>query len=103
IKWTRELKNVPIISASHHEKMNGEGYPKGLTADQMPIQARMLAVADIFDALTAKDRPYKPAIPIPKTLQIIQEEADRYHLDPDLVDIFIREKAYELDKEADES
>lgn len=101
IKWTRELSNVPIISASHHEKMNGKGYPKGLTADQMPLQARMLAVADIFDALTAKDRPYKPAIPIPKSLAIIKEEADRYHLDPDLVDIFINEKAYELDKEGE--
>ncbi len=101
IKWTRDLSNVPIISASHHEKMNGEGYPAGLTATQMPIQARMLAVADIFDALTAKDRPYKPAIPIPKSLNIIQEEADRYHLDPDLVDIFIKEKAYELEAEGE--
>lgn len=101
IKWTRELSNVPIISASHHEKMNGKGYPKGLTAEQMPIQARMLAVADIFDALTAKDRPYKPAIPIPKSLSIIQEEAERYHLDPDLVEIFINEKAYELGKEGE--
>lgn len=81
--------------------MNGKGYPKGLTAEQMPIQARMLAVADIFDALTAKDRPYKPAIPIPKSLSIIQEEAERYHLDPDLVEIFINEKAYELGKEGE--
>lgn len=101
IKWTRELRNVPIISASHHEKMNGKGYPKGLTGDDMPLQARMLAIADIFDALTAKDRPYKPAIPIPKTLDIIREEADHYHLDPDLVEIFINEKAYELEKEGE--
>jgi len=101
IKWTSELSNVPIISASHHEKMNGEGYPKGLTADEMPVQARILAVADIFDALTAKDRPYKPAIPIPKTLDIIQEEADRYHLDPDLVEIFVKEKAYELEEKGE--
>jgi len=99
IKWTRELKNVPIISASHHEKINGEGYPKGLTADEMPVQAKILAVADIFDALTAKDRPYKPAIPIPKTLEIINEEAERFHLDADLVEIFIKEKAYELEEE----
>ena len=101
IKWTRELSNVPIISASHHEKMNGKGYPKGLTGEEMPVQARILAVADIFDALTAKDRPYKPAIPIPKTLEIIQEEADRYHLDPDLVKIFVKEKAYELKEKRD--
>ncbi len=101
IKWTRELKNVPIISAAHHEKMNGKGYPQGLTADQMPLQARMLAIADIFDALTAKDRPYKPAIPIPKSLDIIKEEAERYHLDPDLVDIFITEKAYDIDAEGE--
>lgn len=99
IKWTRELKNVPIISASHHEKINGEGYPKGLTAEEMPVQAKILAVADIFDALTAKDRPYKPAIPIPKTLEIINEEAERFHLDADLVEIFIKEKAYELEEE----
>ncbi len=99
IKWTRELKNVPIISASHHEKINGEGYPKGLTAEEMPVQAKILAVADIFDALTAKDRPYKPAIPIPRTLEIITEEADRFHLDADLVEIFIKEKAYELEEE----
>jgi len=99
IKWTRELSNVPIISASHHEKVNGHGYPKGLTGEDMPLQARMLAIADIFDALTAKDRPYKPAIPIPKSLSIIQEEADRLSLDPDLVTIFIDEKAYELEAE----
>lgn len=98
IKWTRELSNVPIIGASHHEKMNGKGYPSGLTGGQMPVQARMLAVADIFDALTAKDRPYKPAIPVTRSLEIIQEEADRYHLDPDLVEIFVNEKAYVLEE-----
>lgn len=101
IKWTRELKRVPIISGSHHEKMNGKGYPEGLVAEQMPVQARILAIADIFDALTAKDRPYKPAIPIPKSLDIIKEEADRYHLDPDLVEIFISEKAYEIEAEGE--
>ena len=108
VNWTPELSRIPLYAASHHEKLNGKGYPKGLLGTDMPLQSRVLAIADIFDALTAKDRPYKPAIPVPKTLAILQEEAEKGHLDDELVQIFIEEKTYERvmnkveDKEEDQ-
>ncbi len=74
--------------------LNGTGYPNGLTAESIPLEARMLAIADIYDALTAKDRPYKPPLPLPVTLKIIREEADNNRLDKDLVDLFIAEEVY---------
>jgi HD-GYP domain-containing protein (c-di-GMP phosphodiesterase class II) len=94
IPFTDELKNIPSIAASHHEMLNGTGYPNGLTAESIPLEARMLAIADIYDALTAKDRPYKPPLPLPVTLKIIREEADNNRLDKDLVDLFIAEEVY---------
>lgn len=95
IHWTKTLTQVPRIASDHHEKPNGKGYPDGRTEEQLELRSRILAIADIFDALTAKDRPYKPAIPIDKSLQILQEEADNRGLDPALVEIFKTEKAYE--------
>ncbi|BEP29161.1 HD domain-containing phosphohydrolase [Helicovermis profundi] len=88
ITWSRDLLKVPMIASNHHEKLNGKGYPKGLSAENLEIRSRILAVADIFDALTAKDRPYKPAIPIPKSLSILHEEADRNNIDKNLVNLF---------------
>lgn len=95
IEWTRNLKLVPRIASDHHEKPNGQGYPEGRTIDQLELRARILAIADVFDALTAKDRPYKPAIPIDKSLDILEEEAIRRGLDPDLVTLFKEERVYE--------
>lgn len=95
IDWTKNLKQVPRIASDHHEKLNGTGYPEGRDAAQLEMRSRILAIADIFDALTAKDRPYKPAIPIPKSLDILKEEADKGGLDPLLVQLFIEKNVYE--------
>jgi len=94
IPFTDELKNVPLIAATHHEMLDGSGYPNKLTAESIPLQARMLAIADIYDALTAKDRPYKPPLPLDVTLRIIREEAEKGRLDKDLVELFISEEVY---------
>jgi len=95
IPFTSELRNVPLYAASHHEKLNGQGYPKGLKADDIPIQSRILAVADIFEALTAKDRPYKEPIPMDKALEILKEEVNAGHLDKRIVELIIRRNLYE--------
>ncbi len=95
IPWTREMKNVPEIAYCHHEKLNGEGYPRGIKGDEIPIQARMMTIADIFDALTARDRPYKRAVPTEKALNILTYEIESNHVDPDLVKIFIEAKVFE--------
>ncbi len=95
IPFTEEFRNIPAIAATHHEMLNGSGYPKGLTAEAIPLQARMLAIADIFDALTAKDRPYKPPLPLPVTIKILREEAGNGRLDTDLVELFIEREAYQ--------
>ncbi len=95
IEWTRNLKLVPKIAADHHEKLNGFGYPNGRKADDLEIRSRILAVADVFDALTAQDRPYKPAIPIDKSLEILEDDASKGGLDSELVAIFKNERAYE--------
>jgi HD-GYP domain-containing protein (c-di-GMP phosphodiesterase class II) len=95
IPFTKNLKNVPRIAATHHEMLNGSGYPEGLKDDQIPMQARIIGLVDIFDALTAADRPYKAAVPLDKALQILQFEAKDNRLDKRLVDLFIAKKLYE--------
>lgn len=95
IDWTRDLKKVPRIAADHHEKLNGFGYPEGRKSDDLEVRSRILAIADVFDALTAKDRPYKPAIPIDKSIEILEDDASKGGLDPELVAIFKKERAYE--------
>ncbi len=94
--WTRQLKGVPLIAWSHHEKLDGTGYPQGLKGDQIPLQSRMMTIADIYDALTASDRPYKRAVPVVKALDILNDEVRRGALDSELLDIFIQRKVYEL-------
>lgn len=94
IAWTDALGQVPFIAASHHEKLCGKGYPWGLKDEDIPLFSRILAIADIFDALTAKDRPYKPALSIERTIDILKDEADRNNLDKELVNLFIEEKSY---------
>ena len=95
IPWTKELQGIPDIAHGHHEKLNGTGYPRRVSADQIPIQARMMTIADIFDALTASDRPYKRALPVAKAIDIIADEVTRGQLDGDLFKVFVEAKAFE--------
>lgn len=94
LPWPKHLARVPEYAGGHHEKMDGKGYPKGLRGDQMSIQARMMAIADIFEALTANDRPYKRGNTLSEALEILGGFKERNHIDPDLFDVFIRSKAY---------
>jgi response regulator RpfG family c-di-GMP phosphodiesterase len=94
IPFTPELARIPVFAAAHHEMLNGTGYPQGLTGPDIPLQARIIGVADIFDALVAKDRPYKKAMPIDRALNILREEAETGRLDSGLVDLFIKEEIW---------
>jgi HD-GYP domain-containing protein (c-di-GMP phosphodiesterase class II) len=96
IPWTRSLKNVPSIAWSHHEKLDGSGYPRGLSQDQIPLPARMMTICDIYDALTASDRPYKAAIPSNTALSYLESQAREGKLDSELVGIFTNEKIYQV-------
>jgi HD-GYP domain-containing protein (c-di-GMP phosphodiesterase class II) len=96
IPWTSELKNVPQIAYAHHEKLNSKGYPRGLSAAEIPVQAKIMTISDIYDALTASDRPYKKAMPISKALDILGFEVKDGMLDSDLYKIFVDSKVYEL-------
>ncbi len=94
LPFPRHLQNVPEYAGGHHEKMDGSGYPRGLTREQMSIPARIMAIADIFEALTASDRPYKPGKKLSECLRIMGEMKKNQHIDPDLFDIFVRQKVY---------
>ena len=94
LPWPNHLKHVPEYAGGHHERMDGKGYPRGLTREQMPIQARVMGIADIFEALTAKDRPYKEGKTLTESLAILGKFKENGHIDPDLFDVFIREKVY---------
>ena len=94
LPWPKHLKNVPEFAGGHHERMDGKGYPRGLTGEQMSAQARMIAIADIFEALTAKDRPYKKGKTLSESLAILGKFKLGGHIDPDLFDVFVREKVY---------
>ncbi|KAA0259241.1 GAF domain-containing protein [Deferribacter autotrophicus] len=96
IPWTKELKDVPKIACMHHERLDGSGYPFGLKEDEIHIYGKVMAIADIFDALTAKDRPYKKAVPVDVALKIISEEADKGKLDKKIVEFFIEKKIYNM-------
>jgi HD-GYP domain-containing protein (c-di-GMP phosphodiesterase class II) len=96
IPWTPMMRGVPEIAYGHHEKLDGTGYPRGLSGDEIPIQARMMTISDIYDALTAQDRPYKRAVPREKALDILKNEAGEGKLDADLVDVFIAKRVYEV-------
>ncbi len=95
LPWPSHLRNVPEYAGGHHERMDGKGYPRGLTGDQMSVQARVMAIADIFEALTAGDRPYKMANSLSESLDVLRRFRDNGHIDPDLFDVFIKQKVYE--------
>ncbi len=94
LPWPKHLKNVPEYAGGHHERMDGGGYPRGLTREQMSVQARVMGIADIFEALTAKDRPYKKGKTLTESLSILGKFKLNGHIDPDLFDVFVREKVY---------
>jgi HD-GYP domain-containing protein (c-di-GMP phosphodiesterase class II) len=105
LPWPKHLTNVAEYAGGHHERMDGKGYPRGLTREQMSVQARCMGIADIFEALTARDRPYKKGKTLSESLEILGRMKLNSHIDPDLFDIFVRRKVYRryaemfLDKE----
>jgi HD-GYP domain-containing protein (c-di-GMP phosphodiesterase class II) len=96
IPWTQEIKYIPWIARAHHEKLNGTGYPNRLRGDEIPVQARMMSICDIFDALSAADRPYKKAVSIERALDILDMSVRDRDLDSDLFQIFLDARIYEL-------
>lgn len=96
IPWTRHLQNVPRIAYAHHEKLDGQGYPLGLRGNAIPIQSQILTVADIYDALTASDRPYKHRVPVSKALYILDQEAERNRINQDLVQVFKQREIFKI-------
>ena len=90
LPWPKHLKNVPEYASGHHERMDGKGYPRGLQRDQMSWQARMMGIADIFEALTAKDRPYKEGMGLAQALEILEGFSRCGHIDPDLYEVFVK-------------
>jgi len=96
IPWTDALKDVPYIAAQHHERIDGSGYPQGITGKEMFLESKILAVIDIYEALVAQDRPYKPRMPVARALEIIESEATAGHLDPNVVRFFIDNKIHLL-------
>lgn len=89
IPWTRALRRVPEIAYAHHERLNGRGYPRAMGANAIPVQSKMMAISDVYDALTASDRPYKKAVPHVMALDILKKESDSGQLDPALFQIFV--------------
>ena len=91
LPFSKKLRHVPEYAAAHHEKLNGTGYPLKLKGKEISVQARVMAIADIFEALTAKDRPYKKPMKLSQAIQILGYMVKDDHLDPDLVDVFLKE------------
>ncbi|RCK79444.1 MAG: Chemotactic transducer-related protein [Candidatus Ozemobacter sibiricus] len=99
IPWTRDLRRVPEIAYAHHEKLNGRGYPNHLTAAQIPLESKLMTISDIFDALTARDRPYKKAIPYDRAFDIMYHEVNQGLLSKELLDIFVQARVYRVIEE----
>ena len=95
LPWPKHLRHVSEYAGGHHERMDGKGYPRGLKREQMSVQARVMGIADIFEALTARDRPYKKGKTLTESLQILGKFKENGHIDPDLFDVFIRRKVYQ--------
>lgn len=94
LPFPKHLRRVPEYAGGHHERMDGKGYPRGLTREQMPVPARVMAIADIFEALTAADRPYKKAKTLSESLSILGRMKREQHIDAELFDVFLQQKVY---------
>jgi hypothetical protein len=95
LPFPKNLRKVPEFAGGHHERMDGKGYPRGLLRYQMSVPARMMAIADVFEALTASDRPYKPAMKLSVAMTILGKMKHEHHIDPDLFDLFVKHKIYD--------
>lgn len=95
IPWTKDLSGIPGIAYAHHERLTGRGYPRHLAGAEIPVQSRAMAISDVFDALTAQDRPYKGSVPLERSLAILDEEARDGALDRALLDLFIEARVFE--------
>ncbi len=94
IPWTKHLKNVPSIAYAHHEKLDGSGYPQGLAAKDIPFQSQLITIADIYDALTAADRPYKKRIDIETASKILRGEASKNRINQEFVEVFLQREVF---------
>jgi HD-GYP domain-containing protein (c-di-GMP phosphodiesterase class II) len=101
IPWSRTLRDVPEIAGAHHEKLDGTGYPNKLKGEQIPVPARMMAISDIYDALTASDRPYKKAMPPEKALDILSQDVKRGQLDTELFEVFVSSRVWAITQRGD--
>ena len=95
IPWGKAFRRVPLIAGAHHERLNGTGYPNRLRAEEIPVQSKMMSISDIYDALTASDRPYKKAVPVERAIDILEYGVKDQHLDPELVRIFREARVWE--------
>jgi HD-GYP domain-containing protein (c-di-GMP phosphodiesterase class II) len=95
IPWGKSLRRVPIIAGAHHERVNGTGYPGRLRAEEIPVQSKIMSISDVYDALTANDRPYKKAVPVERAIDILEYGVRDGHLDPELVRIFKEARVWE--------
>ena len=95
IPWGSNFRRIPQIAGAHHERLNGTGYPNRLRAEEIPLQSKIMTVADIFDALTASDRPYKKAVPLERALLILEAEVNDHHIDGELVRVFTEARIWE--------
>jgi len=94
LPYPKHLRNVPEFAGGHHEKLDGTGYPKGLNHAEMSVQAKIMAIADIFEALTARDRPYKKGKTLSQAMRILGFMKNDAHIDAELFDVFVKEKIY---------
>lgn len=94
LPYPKDLQRVPEIAAAHHERVDGKGYPRGLKGEEIPLRGRILAIADVFEALSARDRPYKEPWPLEKVLDVMRKMCDEGHFDAALFDVFVQEKVY---------
>ncbi|MDG5813912.1 HD domain-containing phosphohydrolase [Chitinispirillales bacterium ANBcel5] len=96
IPWTRQMEQIPFIACCHHEKIDGSGYPHGLCGEEIPLESRILAVVDIYEALVAQDRPYKPKMAPEKAISILRKEVQAGHLDEEIVNFFVEKGIYKI-------
>jgi 3',5'-cyclic-nucleotide phosphodiesterase len=102
IPWPEDLRHIVTYASGHHELLDGAGYPEHLAGEEIPLQTRLITLADIFDALTASDRPYKPAVPVERALEMLRADAEAGQLDRALVTVMTESESYRSARGADD-